>query len=201
MDTRWTTLLEAAQQAHADVAALQEFCAFPDPLTEQQVSAQHDPLCDQMAADAALITDRFAAFRDALIAAGPLGQWRDTYRHTSIGEKLHSHFGTYEFLGRDAPFGTDQMRGFMVYQTPGYHYPMHHHPAEEIYLVLAGEAEFHVEGEDGPSRRILRPGDTQYHRSNQPHALTTHDKPVMAYVLWRGDLTTKPVFTYPETLG
>lgn len=195
MDARWTAVLDAARDAHARVAALQRFCAFPDPLTEQEVTARHDPLCDQMAADAALTSEDFAAFRDALIAAGSLGQWRDTYRDSPIGDVLHSHFGTYEFLGQDAPFGTDQMRGFMVYQTPGYHYPMHHHPAEEIYLVLAGEAEFHVEGQDS---RILRPGDTQYHDSNQPHALTTHDTPVMAYVLWRGDLNTKPVFTYPQ---
>ena len=42
--------------------------------------------------------------------------------------------------------------------------------------------------------------DTTYHDSNQPHALTTHTSPVIAYVLWRGDLMTKPVFTDPETL-
>ncbi|MFK7938671.1 MAG: dimethylsulfonioproprionate lyase family protein [Roseovarius sp.] len=198
MDARWTTLLNEARVAHDTVPALQDFCPFPTDIGEQSVDAQHDPLCDAMAADTALTTDSFATFRDALIAAGPLGQWRDTYRHTSIGEVLHSHFGTYELLGRDAAFATDQMRGFMVYQTPGYHYPMHHHPAEEIYLVLAGEAEFHVEGQRS---RILRPGDTQYHETNQPHALTTHTTPVMAYVLWRGDLTTKPVFTHPETPG
>ncbi len=197
MNDRWATLLDAARDAHALVPALQEFCPFPTDIREQSVAAHHDPLCDAMANDTRLTTDHFTAFRDALIAAGPLGQWRDTYRHTSIGEVLHAHFGTYEFLGRDAPFGTDQMRGFMVYQTPGYHYPMHHHPAEEIYLVLAGEAEFHVEGQDS---RVLRPGDTQFHDTNQPHALTTHNTPVMAYVLWRGDLTTKPVFTHPEAL-
>ncbi|QGX98817.1 cupin domain-containing protein [Roseovarius faecimaris] len=198
MDARWTTLLEAARAAHAAVPALQDFCPFPEPLREQAVTAHHDPLCDAMAADADLTTEAFAGFRDALIAAGPLAQWRETYRHTSIGAVLHAHFGTYEFLGHDAPFGTDTMRGFMVYQRPGYHYPMHHHPAEELYLVLAGEAEFHVEGEGS---RVLRPGESQFHLTNQPHALTTHDQPVLAYVLWRGDLMTKPVFTYPEALG
>lgn len=197
LDTRWTTLLEAARAAHAEVPALQEFCAFPDPLREQAVMSKHDPLCDMMRDDPALAGDAFAAFRDALIASGPLAQWRDTYRETCIGAVLHANFGTYEFLGRDAPFGTDQMRGFVIYQRPGYHYPMHHHPAEELYLVLAGEGEFHVEGEGS---RVLRPGDTAFHTTNQPHALTTHDSPVMAYVLWRGDLTTKPIFTYPDAL-
>ncbi len=198
MDARWQTVLDEARAAHAAVPALQEFCAFPDPLRPQEVSQQHDPLCDRMQDDPGLTSDGFEGFRDALIAAGPLGQWRDTYRDAPIGDHLHSHFGTYEFLGRDAPFGTDEMRGFMVYQTPGYYYPLHHHPAEELYLVLAGEGEFHVEGEES---RILRPGDTAFHASNVSHALTTHDTPVMAYVLWRGDLLTKPVFTYPETFA
>lgn len=197
MDMRWTTLLEEARKAHATQPELQAFCDFPEVIREQNVTAKHDPLSDRMKNDPGLVSDRFAGFRDALIAAGPLAQWRETYRDTPIGDVLHTHFGTYEFLGRDAPFGTDQMRGFMVYQTPGYHYPMHHHPAEEIYLVLAGEAEFHVEGRDSS---ILRAGDTAFHETNQPHALTTHDTPVLAYVLWRGDLNTKPVFTHPETL-
>ena len=197
LDARWLTLLDEARAAHARLPALQDFCAFPDPLQDQDVIARHDPLCDRMGADAALHSAGFETFRDALIAAAPLAQWRDTYRDSPIGAVLHAHFGTYEFLGRDAPFGTDRMRGFMVYQIPGYHYPMHHHPAEELYLVLAGAAEFHIDGEKG---RALHPGDTITHQSNQPHALTTRESPVLAYVLWRGDLTTKPVFTHPETL-
>lgn len=197
MDARWLALLEAAREAHAVVPALQAFCPFPDPLREQEVMARHDPLCDALAVDTGLTADRFAAFHEALIAAGPLAQWRETYRDTPIGEVLHAHFGTYEFLGHDAPFGTDAMRGFMVYQRPGFHYPMHHHPAEEVYLVLAGKAEFHVEGQGS---RMLGPGETQFHLSNQPHALTTHAAPVLAYVLWRGNLTTKPVFTHPEAV-
>ena len=197
MDTRWHKVLTEARALHATLPALSDFCAFPDAPLPQEITAKHDPLADAMATAPGDTKPAMAPLRDALIAAAPLGQWRDTYRDTSIGAVLHAHFGTYEFLGRDAPFGTDTMRGFVIYQTPGYHYPMHHHPAEELYVVLSGEAEFHVAGQ--PSR-ILRPGDTNYHESNQPHALTTHDTPVIAYVLWRGDLTTKPVFTDPGAL-
>lgn len=197
IDARWQTLLNEARAAHARIEALNAFCPFPDPLSEQAIMPRHDPLSDRLGTDTALGSAGFEGFRDALIAAAPLAQWRDTYRDSPIGAVLHAHFGTYEFLGRDAPFGTDLMRGFVVYQIPGYHYPLHHHPAEELYLVLAGEAEFHVEGEES---RVLRPGDSAYHASNLPHALTTHDSPVLAYVLWRGDLTTKPVFTYPDAL-
>lgn len=198
MDPLWHAVLSEARALHGATPALRDFCAFPDPVNEQQVTPKADPLAEAMRATmAGPGGTAVSGLRDALIAAGPLAQWRDTYRDTAIGAVLHAHFGTYEFLGRDAPFGCDGMRGFVIYQAPGYHYPMHHHPAEELYFVLAGEAEFHVEGEES---RLLRPGGSRYHASNQPHALTTHDSPVMAYVLWRGDLLTKPVFTHPEDL-
>ena len=197
MDARWKAVLDTARAVHAASPDLQGFCPFPDPVEPQPIVKHIDPLCEVMRADESLDSPNHAAFVAALMAAGPLAQWRETYRDTPIGDVLHAHFGTFAILGLDAPFATDQMRGFLVYQRPGYHYPMHHHPAEEMYLVLAGEAEFHVEGKGS---RILHPGDTQFHATNQPHALTTHDRSVLAYVLWRGDLLTKPVFTYPETL-
>ena len=174
------------------------FYPFPARVTPQPVLPVHDPLCDAMCADPHLDTDPdLAPLRDAFRAAGPTAKWRDTYADTDFGATLHASFGTYEVLGRDTPLGTDALRSFVIYQRPGFHYPMHHHPAEELYLIIAGEGEFHIQGQ--PSRH-LKPGDTAFHHSNQPHALTTHEKPIMAYVLWRGDLLTKPVWTHPEAL-
>lgn len=191
-DPRWQTLLSEARDIHARIKALSDFCPFPDPVETRPLAARRDPLCDAMQTAHALPGQGFESFRDALIAAAPLGQWRDTYRDTPQGEELHRHFGCYEVLGRDAPFVTDVMRGFVIYQTAGYHYPMHSHPAEEIYFVIAGEGEFHL---DGAASRTLRAGDTVFHPSGVPHALTTHESAIIAYVLWRGDITTKPVFT------
>jgi len=191
-DPRWQTLLDETRGVHARIQALSDFCPFPESLDTRAITPRHDPLCDAMQTAHELPGQGFESFRDALIAAAPLGQWRDTYRDTPIGDELHRHFGCYEVVGRDAPFVTEAMRGFVIYQTAGYHYPMHSHPAEEVYIVIAGEGEFHLEGQ--PSR-TLRPGDTIFHPSGAPHALTTHGSPIMAYVLWRGDLMTKPVFT------
>lgn len=195
----WQALLTEMRAAHARIPALQAFCPFPDVVTWQDVPARHDPLSDAMQSHPGLNAPaELAGFRDALQAAAPSAFWRDTYRDTGFGVTLHASFGTYETLGKDTPLGVDGMRSFVVYQSPGFHYPMHHHPAEELYLVVAGEGEFHLEGE--PSRR-LGPGETVFHASNAPHALTTHESPIIAYVLWRGDLMTKPVWTYPEALA
>lgn len=194
----WTTLLSEVRALHERSDTLRDFCAFPDPVTHQEIEVRHDPLCDVMRADDGLFApDDLLPLRDALMAAAPAARWRDTYRDTGYGVTLHAHFGCYEILGRDTPLGVDGMRSFVIYQKPGFHYPLHHHPAEELYFVVAGEGEFLLEG--SPSK-VLRPGDTAFHPSNVPHALSTTDHPIIAYVLWRGDLNTRPVWSYPEML-
>lgn len=199
MSDAWDQLLSEAQAAHNRVSALQNFCAFPDAVHRKDCAPHHDPLSDRMQADKGLFaSDELVPFRDALCATAADAKWRETYRDTDFGETLHAHFGCYEVIGADTPLQATTMRSFVIYQKPHFHYPMHHHPAEELYLVIAGEGEFHMEGQ--PSRQ-LQPGDTAFHPSNVPHALTTHDTPIMAYVLWRGDLGTKPVWTYPEELS
>lgn len=198
MSTAWDRLLHETRATHERLAVLQDFCAFPENVRFQDISPRHDPLCDAMRADPGLYApDELTPLRDALCDAAVEATWRDTYRDTDYGDTLHTHFGCYEVLGRDTPLAVENMRGFVIYQVPGFHYPMHHHPAEELYLVVAGEGEFHIDGQ--PTRR-LKPGDTAFHPSNVPHALTTTDHPIIAYVLWRGDLGTKPVWTYPEDL-
>lgn len=191
----WDKLLAELRQTHKTVSALQAFCAFPDDPRRQDIAPHHIPAADLMYNDPDLSTDRFTDLRDALIDAAPLAQWRETYRNTVMGPDFLDRFGCYEIIGQDAPFACEDMRSFVVYAPPGLYYPWHHHPAEELYLVIAGEAEFALEG---APPQILRPGDTVFHPSSRPHAMTTHASPVMAYVLWRGDLETKPVFTYPE---
>lgn len=195
----WQTLLAAARALHRDVPELAAFCPFPEPVAPQPCAARHDPLCEAMLQQTGLATlPALRPFRDSALAAARSAQWRDTYRDTAFGATLHAHFGSFEVLGRDTVLGAAGMRSFLVYQAPGFHYPMHHHPAEELYLVLAGAGEFHLHGR--PARR-LGPGETAHHPENAPHALTTHDAPVIAYVVWKGEIGQKPAWTPPEALS
>ena len=118
--------------------------------------------------------------------------WRETYKGTNIGNDFLDKFACYEIIGRDAPFASNKMRSFVVYQPPGVYYPWHQHPAEEIYVVLAGKAKFSLEKS---TSRILNPGDHAFLPSNQPHALETLSHPVMAYVVWRNEFDTAPIWT------
>ena len=73
------------------------------------------------------------------------------------------------------------------------YYPWHQHPAEEMYLCLAGEAVFIKQGSEDVT---LQQGGIALHQSNQPHALEIQKHPVLCYVVWRNELNTSPILTY-----
>lgn len=80
---------------------------------------------------------------------------------------------------------------------PHTHYPLHHHPAPEIYLPL--HAAQWRRGAD--PWRAEPPGAIIYHRSQEPHATRTGDRPLLALYLWIGDLATSARFTAAGTGG
>jgi quercetin dioxygenase-like cupin family protein len=66
-------------------------------------------------------------------------------------------------------------------------YPRHRHPAEEIYIPLAGRAWW--QRGDGPWRRV-QPGIAIHHPPCIPHATRTGGDPLVALYLWQGEIAT-----------
>ena len=189
-------LLDAFRDLHAKEPALQEFCAFPQQIAEQPITARHLPPADLMTGDRNLTTtDACAPMRDAFIAASPHAFWRETYKGTRLGADFMNRFACYCLMGQGGPFTAPEMQAYVVYMPAGLYYPFHHHPAEELYYILAGQAEFMLEGR---ASKTVTAGDAIFHPSNAPHATETHDHPVMALVLWRNNFETAPVLTYPD---
>ncbi|MGB0798377.1 MAG: dimethylsulfonioproprionate lyase family protein [Planktomarina sp.] len=191
MTPAFSALHDALKYAHETVPALREFVAFPGDLAEQRMDVMHRPCADYLRDDPV-----FSAADDPLARAfydaGPDAQWLETYGETDIGDDFLTRFGCYCAIGGGGAWTSDLMAGYVVTMPPGLYYPWHQHPAEELYLVLAGEAEFYAEGQ---AAQTLRAGGTSFHASNQPHAMQTFDTPVMAYVTWRNHLSVKPVLT------
>ena len=188
----WDHLLGVIRAAHETTPEVAAFCPFPDDIVAQEVTPFTINAADLMAAEQGLFTDHYAAARDAFVAAGPHAMWRETYKGTDIGQDFMDRFACYCLIGEGGAFVSDQMTAYVVYMPAHLHYPWHHHPGEEMYLVLAGEATFM---RDGCPDRVLRPGGTSQHASNQPHAMETGAHPVMAYVIWRNGFETPPVLT------
>jgi len=198
MSGPWDIVKTELLALHARTPALRDFCTLPDPLPDQTFTPWLSRAAPLVQANPGETTPELTALRDALVDATPHAQWRETYKGSSIGDDFVSKFGVYQLIGpSEAPFHSETLRSFIAWTPPGMYYTWHHHPAEELYVVLAGEAEFSVHGQD---TRTLRPGNSVYHDSMQPHALTNRDHPVLSYVLWRGDLTTPPAVTPPEML-
>ena len=194
----WDSLGNELLALHATTPALRDFCTLPDPLPSHPVTPWLSRAAPLMGASPGETTPRRRPLRDALVAATRHMRWRETYEGSALGDAFVSKFAVFQVIGpSDAPFHCDTLRSFIAWTPPGLHYPWHHHPAEELYVVIAGEAEFFLHGEPP---RILRPGDSIFHPSMRPHAVTNHAHPVLSYIVWRGDLDTLPAVTPPEHL-
>ena len=191
----WENLLEVARKVHFGNRELQDFCPFPKDIIKQNFQPFHIPASDLMQNEIGLYTDDYNELRDAFISASPYAHWRQTYKGTTVGKQFLDEFGCYGLIGPESPFQSEKMRAWVVYMPKGFYYPWHHHPAEEMYLCLAGEAVFRRK--NCPEIR-LGSGGVIEHTANEPHSMETLEHPIMAYVVWRNEFGTKPVLTFED---
>lgn len=97
------------------------------------------------------------------------------------------NYGYVVLAGPGGMVATDDLALGFLMLGPGTHYPTHRHPAVEIYVVAAGEAEWRK----GDSPWQKKPAGTVIrHETMVPHATRTLDHPLLAVYVWRGDLKT-----------
>ena len=190
--TRAAALIEAARALHQAVPEVGAFCEFPDDLGPGTAQPFCHPVMELFAAETGLGGGPFQEFVKAIYGVRDMAEWRETYKGTALFDQIMHRFGCFEIIGYDAFASSRKMRSFMVYMPAGFHYPLHQHPAEELYVVLAGEAVFVAEGREP---ELVQPGGTVFHAANQPHATTTLDKPVLCYVLWHDEFDSPPVWS------
>jgi len=194
----YQTLLRTTQDAYAGNAEMTGFTPFPDDIVRQAITPFHSTCCDVFCEDKKLVSQKYPALQDALRAASDAVHWRQTYKDTDIGDDFMDQFACYCIIGENAPFMSAAIRLFMVYMPPHFYYPWHHHPAEEMYVVVSGTGVF--KRKDCPDERLTE-GEISFHQSNQPHAMETLDDPVLCLVAWRDDFETQPVLTPPSGMS
>ncbi|MDA9053335.1 dimethylsulfonioproprionate lyase family protein [Planktomarina temperata] len=194
----YQTLLCTTQDAYAGNAEMTGFTPFPDDIVRQAITPFHSTCCDVFCEDKKLVSQKYPALQDALRAASDAVHWRQTYKDTDIGDDFMGQFACYCIIGENAPFMSAAIRLFMVYMPPHFYYPWHHHPAEEMYVVVSGTGVF--KRKDCPDERLTE-GEISFHQSNQPHAMETLDDPVLCLVAWRDDFETQPVLTPPSGMS
>lgn len=188
----WDYLLAEVKSVYTSHAEMTGFAPFPTDIAAQPVEA-FDPGCGAHFARAALAPpEAFAALTQAIKSAGPSAKWRETYKGTSISPDFMERFGCYSIIGEGGAFTSAELWLWMVYMPAHLDYPFHHHPGEEMYLVLDGEAEFRRKGQ---LPEICGAGRAIFHASNQSHAMETFDHSVLCLVAWRNGFETPPVWT------
>ena len=119
---------------------------------------------------------------------GPL-PWRYSYPPRPDAADLADRIAFAELIGPHAPLTAPDCRVGLTLMAAEAFYPLHAHPAIELYLVISGHARWTTP----EAERIVPPGEFVLHRANQPHAMRTFAEPLLALYGWCGDLDT-PAF-------
>ena len=100
----------------------------------------------------------------------------------------HSHSKAHvELLGPQGIITSQKIRLGLYGILPDSEYGIRTHPAEEIFIMLAGEAEW-LRGDD--DYQLKKAGGYAYHPSMMPHATRTRHSAFMSVYIWTGDVST-----------
>jgi mannose-6-phosphate isomerase-like protein (cupin superfamily) len=138
--------------------------------------------------DAALVP-KTGTVEAVLAVMRPLARtlpWRYNYEPRADRPGLENRMAWAEFIGSEAPIRSPSVCLGVTLIGPHTLYPLHHHPAVELYFVISGTATW---TKAGVARR-LPPGSFVLHESNVVHAMETGDEPLLAAYAWTGDIDT-----------
>ena len=93
-----------------------------------------------------------------------------------------------ELLGPNGLVNSDTVRLGLYGMVPRSEYGLRTHPAEEIYVMLAGQMDWKLA--DRPYVPHL-PGERSYHPSLMPHASRTRGDAFISVYAWYGDISTE----------
>ena len=109
--------------------------------------------------------------------------WLQTYSTSEVGQDFANRHCYFELIGPKGHFYDEKIRVFICYWGEYLNYKWHSHEAEELYYVLGGQATFRTMTVE----KVLKAGDTQFHKSWESHSMDTLEEPILAFILWRGN--------------
>lgn len=121
-------------------------------------------------------------------------RWEQSYKKEEglVPDAMLAGYGFAEIIGQQGPFVSERIRAGIGIWGPDIVYPAHKHKAEEVYVLLAGSAEFTV---GAAGERSYSAGDVVYVESNTPHGFRTTGQSLVVYYLWQaGDLRQQSQF-------
>ncbi|MEL6608886.1 MAG: dimethylsulfonioproprionate lyase family protein [Pseudomonadota bacterium] len=181
--SRIQRLLAAVRKLHETTPDLQAYAPWPADLSPQQVMPTPCPVAQTLGERKLPGTRATRGVIQALRAATPDLEWRQTYSEAEVGAAFLETYGYVELFGPTGHFRSQKLRGYIGFWGPGLTYDWHEHEAEELYFTLSGSAVFCAKGAPNV---MMGPGQSRAHSSLQPHLMITLDRPFLAYAIWRG---------------
>ena len=182
-----------AGHPHADVQRFRhEMCNWGEdwqPATPRHVPAAHLLACAtrKTVAHTRTLTELFARHCAHL-------HWEQTYtrQDSAVSATLLAGYAFAEIVGKRGPFLSTRVRSGIGVWAPDVVYPRHRHVAEEVYVVLAGSAQFRT---GNTPYRTCTAGDVVYVEPDLPHGFRCAAEPVVLFYIWQhGDLRQKSEF-------
>ena len=123
------------------------------------------------------------AVLEEFLSLAPALPWIQTAGYRGVlSDDFHENYGYVQLLGPNSIVEHRCVRVGIAVWGPNLHYPSHHHEAEELYHVLAGEPCFSTDG----VRRTTKPGDAVHHAPWQPHQQDFGAAPTVLLYCWTG---------------
>ncbi len=101
-------------------------------------------------------------------------------------QAVNAHKVLVELVGPDGLVRSDNIRVGVYGIKPGVHYGVRTHPAEELFVTLAGRGDWLKNDEDFAE---YGPGARRHHGSMEPHATRTREFAFMSIYVWTGNVS------------
>lgn len=136
--------------------------------------------------------DAVDAVLEEFLSLAPALPWIQTAGYRGVlSQEFHDNYGYVQLIGPNSIIEHQSVRVGVAVWGPNLHYPSHHHEAEELYHVLAGQPSFTSEG----MRRITEPGDAVHHAPWQPHQQDFGATPTVLLYCWAGAVVADAALT------
>ena len=158
---------EALLEAQFDLVPPKDTNLLAKPFLEVMARVDALPICD-------------------LIAKLPFNWAPPQTSHDPLYIKHSEAKAHVELLGPGGLVKSDRVRFGLYGMLPNAEYGNRTHPAEETYIILAGDSYWK---HDNAPYSLLLPGERSYHPSMMPHASRTKETAFMSVYVWQGDIS------------
>ena len=108
--------------------------------------------------------------------------WREASR--GVPDFFKGGYAFAEIIGEKGLIVSENIRIGLFLQKPQVNYPLHAHEAEELYIILSGNARWKI---DDKMFNVI-PGTIIKHQSCQDHATFTEEETLFALWIWTGKI-------------